>query len=160
MKKEKLEAIKELKSIIDCKQFVLTGSTIMQLQGVADESNDIDIVVMGITPAGEELLKRMVTDHGWHKRNNEKLMLQGTYIFNYHGIKVDIFICDVQGTYDEKLIYDGIIISPIMRLVDAKKSYYRMKDFFQLRKWSKRIFDWTKEEESIAKAEKALDYNE
>lgn len=153
MNTAKLSVIKSLKTILgDVHQFVLTGSTIAELQGLTDKSGDIDIVLIGVPSSTLDLLDRHVKDYPVHSdKTNITLRSKQMFMFKYQGFKIDVFIkCE---DYDSKLVYDGIIISPIMKLVEAKKSYKRLKDIIQLRDWSRRLF---KQEELIPDLEKVV----
>lgn len=130
-----MKVVKELQAILcGCEQFVLTGSTVVQLQGLTGESKDIDITLVKPTDATVEILRNLQKQFPYKGRESKKM-----FILDYHGFKVDIFITEVV-PYDEKLNYDGIIISSIKQIVDVKKSYRRLKDLLQLRAWSMTIY--------------------
>ena len=153
MNTTKLSVSKSLKTILgDVHQFVLTGSTIAELQGLTDKSGDIDIVLIGVPSSTIDLLDRHVKHYPVHSdKVNITLRSKQMFVFKYQGFKVDVFIkCE---DYDGKLQYDGIIISPIMKLVEAKKSYNRLKDIMQLRDWSRKMF---KQEEFMSDLEKVV----
>jgi hypothetical protein len=154
MKAEKLKAIKHLKTLLgDSEQFVLTGSSVIELQGLTSKVNDIDISLVRPSESTLSLLRRLVEDNPVYVSKNAELMQRGIYIFRLESIKsesikVDVFTTE-KTAYDESLNYAGIIISPICGIVAAKKSYNRFKDFKQLKEWASAIFDHSKLEESI-----------
>jgi hypothetical protein len=61
-----------------------------------------------------------------------------TSIFLYDGVKVDIYVG--KRVLEPTLCIDGIYYSTILHIVDAKKSYNRVKDWLQLREISKLFF--------------------
>jgi hypothetical protein len=140
IKEDKFKVIRALKTIFGgCEQFILTGSTVVKLQGFHMLSEgDIDICLYKPSEATMELLRRHVADYPV-RTNNDKLALKGMFLFGFQGWKVDIFITHEK--YDDRLQYDGVILSSVMALVDAKKKYHRLKDILQLRKWAKQIFN-------------------
>jgi hypothetical protein len=153
MKADKLAVIKSLQTILGgVNQFVLTGSTIAELQGLTDKSGDIDIVLIGVPSSTIDLLDRHVKHYPVHQdKVNITLHSKQMFVFKYQGFKVDVFIKEVP--YDDSLTYSGIIISPLMKLVEAKKSYNRLKDVMQLRDWSRKMF---KQEEFMSDLEKVV----
>jgi hypothetical protein len=154
-KAEAFKLVKELKTIFgDAQQFVLTGSIVAGLQGFPTKMNDIDILLINPSEATVAQLKRHVTDNP--RTTKTELMNQGVYLFTFHGQKVDIFV--QSQPLDDKLQYDGIIISPLMSLVQAKQSFWRLKDFLQLRSWAKLMHDPDTESTDIEKLKEGQDY--
>ena len=123
-----MQIIKELKALFPAQQFVLTGSRVIVVQGLEKVAGDIDIIL--VNPAIEtiELLQRIAI-----KRK------PNFYQIRYAGKKADIWISDKPE--DPLLQYDGIIISTVIDIITAKKSYSRLKDILQLRKWALLFFD-------------------
>jgi hypothetical protein len=142
MTREKaFEFVKELKvNFGGAEQFILTGSLVATLQGFGNNFNDFDVILVNPSPSTIELLTRHVKENP-SCRKSEDLMSKGVFLFRYLGNKVDVFIQHTK--YDAKLQYDGIILSPLMELIKAKQSFHRLKDYMQLREWSKMIQDPT-----------------
>jgi len=138
MKPEKLTTIKKLKTLLwDCEQFILTGSTVVELQGLTNTSTDIDIILVNPTEDVKRLISKFV-EASPARPDSVKLMEKGIYSFFENKIKVDVFF-DTQ-KYDASLNYDGIILSPLMPLVAAKKSFHRLKDLLQLKAWAAQFY--------------------
>jgi len=138
MKKEKLEIIKALKTILgDCEQFYITGSTVVELQGLTSLSEDIDIVIVNPSPSCVDLLSRFVADSP-AILNDSYNGKANRYSFKFQGVKIDVFTDSLK--VDSELTYAGIILSSVMQLVHAKKSYHRLKDLKQLKAWSEKLY--------------------
>lgn len=149
MKKEKLEVIKSLKTILgDCEQFYLTGSTVVELQGLTGASNDIDVVIVNPSTACVDLLNRLITDNptGINDNYNGKA---NRFSFMFQGLKVDAFTDSLK--IDNELTYSGIILSSVMQLVIEKKSYHRLKDLKQLKAWSEKLYKHSELESELEK---------
>jgi len=169
---KKIEVVKELQVIFTAEQFVLTGSTIAMIQGVSDQASDIDIILIQPSDASFKMLDRFVSNFGILSAEKAlELKSKGFYQFTYQGFKVDIFVknngkitddiivCDsISDHYDPKLQYDGIIISPLMKLVEAKKGFHRLKDFMQRKAWANKIFDYKLQEQELVTISTSRDY--
>lgn len=139
MKQDKLDILKQLSTIFEAKQFVVTGSTIAALQGLTTKTGDIDIVLIEPKESTIEQLKRFVEQFPIHNAEvNKRLGENKMFVFKFNNQKVDVFI--KYEMYDEKLQYAGYIISPLMRLVEAKKGYCRLKDIMQLKSWAEMMY--------------------
>lgn len=161
MKPEKLTEIKRLKTLFfDCEQFVLTGSTVVEMQGLCSSSADIDIILIEPSTATKNLLRQLVTDLP-AKSNSVKIMEEkGFHSFTDNCFKVDVFIQPkTDGLYDSRLTYDGITLSPIINLVQAKKSHNRLKDILQLRAWAEKLHDPARLIENLISVQTENDYN-
>lgn len=160
MNPEKLKTIKSLKTLLgDSEQFVLTGSTVMEIQQLADKSTDIDIILENPTKAGIELLARLVKDAPANAFS-VKGMEKGRYSFNYQATKVDVFIAPIDAVkYDACLNFDGITLSPVLRIVKAKQSFHRLKDLMQLKYWASKFYKAEEQEAELQKIAVTEDYN-
>ena len=139
MKKEKLELIKKLKAIFgESEQIILTGSTVVELQGLTGVSNDIDLILINPTQSAKDTLVRLVNTSP-ALPGSVKNIERGIYQFVDGGIKVDVFIDSVK--YDSLLNYDGITLSPLKDLIVAKQSYHRLKDLLQLKSWAIQFYN-------------------
>jgi len=134
IQEEKLQTIKQLKTIFGgCDQFILTGSTVLQILGLTTNSDDIDIVLKNVKEDTIELLKRQVKDYPVHKtETNQRLEKDGVFVFRFNGTKVDVFTRDPKD-YNSTLQFEGITISPVKSIVEAKKGYHRVKYLLQLK---------------------------
>ena len=134
-----LEKLKTLKTILPAKEFILTGSTALAYHGLAEltASKDLDIILVEPADSAKEILERLQKENP-----NPKFTGKGTlaYSFIYEGVKVDIWVAKVDA---ENLLStpDGIKVSCIKSIVQAKKSYNRPKDWIQLMQLSSKIFD-------------------
>jgi predicted esterase YcpF (UPF0227 family) len=156
MEATKLQTVKELKVIFgDCEQFVLTGSLIAHLQGFIAEPKDIDIILVNPAVSAERQLERHVKEFATYP-NNQKIIDKGIYCFTFNGTKVDMFV--QKEKYDEKLTYDGIILSSFISIVNAKQSYHRLKDFMHLKAWAEMIFNRKNSEAELTTISAREDY--
>lgn len=153
-----LEKLKTLKTILPAKEFILTGSTAIAYHGLANltESKDLDIILVDPSDSAKEILDRLQKENP-----NPKFTGKGTltYSFIYEGIKVDVWVAKV----DAKNLLstpDGIKVSCIESIVNAKKSYNRAKDWIQLMKIAAKIFDGKLFESKISSISTDDDYPE
>ena len=123
----KLEIIKHYKTILACEQFILTGSTALQYHGLVETSSDIDIILVNPTDECKKIIEKL--EEKSNTQNTYKASV--AYIFEHEGVKIDIFI---ETTKTDCCSYEGVFISPIKKIVEAKKKIARIKDFAQLRK--------------------------
>lgn len=135
----KKEVLRELKVLLQCEQFVVTGSYALQQMGLVTESNDLDIILVNPTDESKNILERFQNE--FPASTKFEYESKG-YIFMKGGLKVDIFVETVRE--ETELMIDGILIAKVNHIIGAKKSYNRMKDWLQLRKLARLFF---KEEE-------------
>ena len=134
-----IDTVKHLKALLPCEQFVLTGSLALHYMGLSPQPNDIDVVLVNPTGESKSILKRLSEEFP----SETKFNYDGKgYIFMLNGVKVDVFFEDKKR--EAHLNIEGVVISTVPKIIEAKKSYNRMKDWVQLRKISRTIF---KEEE-------------
>lgn len=130
--------VKHYQTLLECEQFVVTGSLALKYMGMTDKVGDIDIICVNPTEATVELLKRLQNDNPARTKAPEYKAEQ-LYIFQHEGTKIDVFI--EKNRIDTKLKVENFFISPIDRIVVAKKLYNRAKDWIQLLNMSKKIFN-------------------
>jgi hypothetical protein len=129
---ENLEIIKHYQTIFSCDQFILTGSTALKMYGLVDSASDIDIILVNPTEECKKIIEKL--EEKSNKQNTYKSTV--AYMFEHEGVKIDIFIETVKV---DCCSYEGILINPIKRIVEAKKKIARIKDFAQLRKMASSI---------------------
>lgn len=130
------QKIKFLKSIMDCEQFILTGSQCFKLLGLTEVAHDIDIILVNPTTETKKMLENIQL---LHKAKTKFPYKEKGVIFMYEGVKVDVFF--QTSKIDTKIkAWGEIDLNPIKNIISAKKSYHRVKDWVQLRKMSKVFF--------------------
>lgn len=127
--------------MLGCEKFILTGSNAVELHGIDAQANskDLDIILINPTGAAVETLARFQTEHPNPRFNAQGGALQ--YSFFFEKVKVDVWIQKDAIKEEPLLSYDGVLIASLSAIVAAKKSYNRPKDFVQLMKWARSIFD-------------------
>jgi hypothetical protein len=126
--------------------FIITGSFMYAMQGLAVQVNDIDIL---ITKYDDELkLKLKAISEMWPRPKEwgeEKEYGQPYRFFMPNGVesvKVDIFLLERPDAPYGRLICEDFVISPLMASIGQKASYCRVKDFKALYAISKQIFPY------------------
>lgn len=141
------ETIKQLKTLLPCKKFVITGSYALAAMGIVEpqEVKDLDIVLIIETAHEDEVTKILgrLCDN-FPPIHGKNYPGERTFRFIYNKINVDIFL-RYQDSPGE-LTHKGHYISTVLPLINAKKSYNRSKDWVQLKSLSRVFF---KEEEFI-----------
>lgn len=132
---KKLDIYKHYKTLVVADKFILTGSTVLFLQGLLKkEPGDLDIILVNPDQASIEMLKRV---RGSHNQNpnypDERIEI------THEGVKIDFFVTSSikEETFDTT---DGITMAKVSSIIKAKKSYNRDKDFLDLMVLSKIIF--------------------
>jgi hypothetical protein len=125
------------KAILSCDQFVVTGSFAMFLHGLIDEKNvsDLDIILVNPTPETKILLNKLQEAQPAKTQPGSG---EVSAIFMHDNVKIDVFILDKPVT--NTLIFEGIEVSPVGRIILAKQKYGRMKDWIHLRNMSRLFF--------------------
>lgn len=152
----KIEVFKYYQKIFKSEQMFLTGSTALQMLGLIQNSNDVDIVLVKPDPTTLELLKRLnqpspdIIDS-----ENYELAFQFFHQYNGQQIKVDIFVEKVP---EKVLMIYSIPVSTPLQIVSAKQRYRRLKDIMQLKNIAEQFYtpklleDWLANEQKIAKS--------
>jgi hypothetical protein len=138
MKKEKLEAIKHIRTILKAERFILTGGTVLALNGLKEDNNDIDIILVKPDESAIETTKRLMEESPAETKpyqGNSELIA----IFKYGGYKFDIF---QKEEHSEQTFFSnqGVEIDNVGHIIKAKKRINRMKDWVQLRNISRVFF--------------------
>ena len=136
MDKKKIGLIKELKTVLNCEQFVLTGSTALVELGFDVKSDDLDIILVKPTKESQDILAKYSENY---KADKEVLNYGDSelgYMFKKDGVKVDIFVASKRVDCVEGSLVD---IAKVSHIVKAKKDIGRAKDFMQLMKLSRSI---------------------
>ena len=133
--------IKHYQTILQAEQFVVTGSLAMSFMGLVkkEEVGDIDIILIKPTPETIELLKRLVENQPARTKAPE-YKSEEMFIFQHDDVKIDIF-AQYGNKIETELMVDGFLISPIKRIIEAKRSHNRPKDWIQLLKLSQVFFN-------------------
>lgn len=127
--------IEQLKALLPCEKFVITGSFALSLMGLYDPKKvgDIDIIIVNPTDESLTICDRLQELNPANTKGYSKDM----FIFKHNTHVVNIFVSKKEET---ELEYNGTAISKVSGIVSAKKGYGRMKDWLQLRKLSKIFF--------------------
>lgn len=133
----KKEAINHFKALLQCEQFIVTGSYALQKMGLISEGavGDLDIILVNPTEEAINILARLAEESPVETQFNYP---KKGIILKFNGAKIDFFF-ETQAIVTD-LTVDGVLISPVNRIIDAKKSYNRDKDWYQLRKMSRIFF--------------------
>lgn len=132
------EIIKHFQTLLTCEQFLLTGSKALSLMGLVEKNKvgDIDIILINPTEEAKSILERL-------QANSPAKTSPGSggrvsYIFMHDGVKIDVFI--EREVVNTALSADGVLLNPVNRIIQAKKTSSRMKDWQQLRSMARGIF--------------------
>ena len=129
------ELIKRYQAILPCKDFIITGSYVLNLlMGINGKPGDLDIILVEPTEEAINCLKRLQESFSPELTANPNYP---TKIFRIKEgeVKVDVFPTGKSEPYI--LLDGGIKVSTIMHIISTKKSYNRYKDWKQLRKLSR-----------------------
>lgn len=121
--------IKQLKTLLPCEQFVVTGSYALSKFGLSTKVGDLDLILVNPTEEAINIMKRMSTEF---PAKTKFLYESKGYIFMMYDVKVDAFVqnkCVIT-----EVMVDGVLFATVDHIVKAKKSINRMKDWLQLRK--------------------------
>lgn len=129
------EKIKFLKTLLECEQFVVTGSQALVLMGLAESAADLDIILINPTPATKDVLVRLAEQYPAPTKFE---YVDKGIIFMHEGVKIDVFFLDKKIETSIQTNY-GVDLNPINKIVLAKKTYNRTKDWLQLRNLSRKI---------------------
>ena len=131
-----LEIAKHYKTLLPCDQFLLTGSSALQLYGLVKDGQpgDIDIILINPTSEARDILNRLQTANPANTKPSSDTV---AYIFRHESYKIDVFFETVK--VQQPLTFDGIELNPLSKIVAAKKKANRPKDWLQLRKMSRTI---------------------
>jgi hypothetical protein len=99
-----------------------------------NEVSDIDIILVNPSIESLSILDRLQKDHPAKTVGSGK----SCFIFQHDDLKIDVFIEKTK--IETSLMVNSFLISPILRIINAKKSMSRHKDWIQLRKISRKIF--------------------
>jgi hypothetical protein len=138
METNKFQTVKQLQALLTSKQFVLTGSTVFEAYGLIPKgsSKDIDIVLYEPSEEALKIAQNLQENFPCKKKPFEGSKVK--FIFSYNGFKVDIFITSKKR--ETLITLEGIELSKIQDIIEAKKSSARFKDFIQLRTIARSIF--------------------
>lgn len=139
------ELIKRYQAILPCKDFIITGSYVVNLlMGINGEIGDLDIILVEPTEEAINSIKRLQESLSPELAPNPDYPAK-VYRIMDSGVKVDIFPTNEGKPYI--ILSDGVKVSTLTHIIKSKKSYNRFKDWKQLRKLSRMFF---KEEEFLA----------
>lgn len=137
------ETFKQLRLMLNCEKFIITGSQALKKYGLVTKTDDIDIILINPTKETKELLAKSQQDiPATTKAQFDSEMYENhslLAIFKWNGIKVDVFESDGEPS----LHIDGFEYAMLTNIVHAKLEANRLKDWLQLRKLAA-IF-WTRE---------------
>lgn len=132
--------IKHYQTLLPCEQFVVTGSLAMSYMGLVDRKDvgDIDIILVNPTEESINILKRLAADQP-AKTKAPEYKGESMFIFQHEETKIDIFI--LKTPIETKMKVEGFWISPLQRILQSKKEHNRPKDWIQMMKISRKIFN-------------------
>ena len=131
-----VEIVKHLKTLIDCDQFVLTGSMALSYLGFKKPIKDIDIIAVNIKNI--DLLKKLEEENPPY--NKSQYQSKDIFRFVIDGICIDVFM-QAKKVNTQIQTEDGILLAPINHIVEEKIKMNRPKDHVQLYSLSMEIFD-------------------
>lgn len=103
--------------------------------GLAETAADLDIILINPIPATKDVLIRLAEQYPAPTKFE---YLDKGIIFMHEGVKVDVFFLDKKIETFIQTNY-GVDLTPINKIVSAKKAYNRAKDWLQLRNLSRKI---------------------
>lgn len=140
---KKLALVLKYKELLKADQFVITGSMALYYMGLQNFNSvkDIDIILVNPSEETRTLMEVLVKAHP--PKIVSKYPVQEIYRFSDDGIDIDVF--SIKTLITTKIqTTDGFLISPVPRLVEAKRSMNRLKDWLQLKKMALLIYDESK----------------
>lgn len=146
------DALLHFKRVLNCENFVVTGSFALYKFGLVDEAEDLDIILINATVDAEDILFNLASapesQHLLPKEHHEEYpdSLKLTRIM-YQGIKMDFFFGDCFADRQYFTAANGLVYSTANSIFAAKRRADRFKDWLQLRQIAARIF---REEELMA----------
>lgn len=132
----KKETIKQLQTLLPCKQFVVTGSTALQFHGLVEASSDLDIILVDAPEETKRICDRLQSEC---PAKSKPAGGEVNYIFMYNNFKVDIFLLKEEVPTELKV--DKFFIADLKTIVSAKMRFARIKDWLQLRSLSRFFFE-------------------
>lgn len=154
------DLILKLRTLLPAKDFIVTGSFVLAEYGLMDKSriNDLDIILINPEQSTVDTINRLMADFPAKTKplpitnvttedtSGRKLKAVKSEclkaIFMFDQIKVDVLIMEAMS--EPTLLVNGIKYCTVSHIINAKKSYGRMKDWLQLRDVARLFF---KEEE-------------
>lgn len=122
---EKLDHIKSIMELLPKLKFVLGGSLALQLYGISNESNDIDIILIDPSSTDVDNLKKATY---FLKGSNSSINSSSVYSYKIQDTKVDIFIDTGNKVIDNYPRVHGIPLNTVTEILRYKTSYGRSKD--------------------------------
>lgn len=143
-----IEKLKTLKTLLSSNELILTGSTALAYHGLLkmDEAKDLDLLILNPSDTTKEVLNRLQADYPSSKWREGSPV---SHSFIYEGVKVDVWFLTCHEDAEYLTTSDGVQVSSIGAIVNAKLSIGRSKDWIQLMQLSKRIFDPAKFEAQL-----------
>jgi len=142
-----LQILNHYKTLLECDQFVLTGSAALKHLGLIETCSDLDVILVNPTNATLAMLQRLQEANPAKTAPKpsqitpcEAKAANGAlgFIFMHEAVKIDIFISSK--TIVSEVFVSGILLNPISQIIAAKKKFNRLKDLVQLRYLSRLFF--------------------
>lgn len=135
-----LQKLKTLQTILGSDNFILTGSTALAFHGLANmgECNDLDLIIVNPSATALDVLTKLQLANPSKKHSDTSPV---NYSFLYEGVKVDIWVVQSFDDANPTFTKDGVQLANIASIVKSKLSYGRPKDWIQLMKLSKKIYN-------------------
>lgn len=137
------ETLEQLRAMLTCEKFIVTGTQALKVYGLVKKADDIDIILVNPTRETKEMIVRfqdkMPAQSKAQIANEQYSDHSLLAIFKWNEVKVDVF----ESTGEETLNIDGFEYAMILNIVKAKQQAGRLKDWLQLGRLSS-LF-WTRE---------------
>jgi len=128
------KVIDHFKKLIDCEQFVITGTYALRELRLCKKVNDLDIILVNPSEDSISILDKLKTakvDTGYPENKNQLSVY-------FNDTRIDFFI--LKSSIDVIELKDGLTISTPNNIAKAKRHYNRLKDIIQLQEISEIFF--------------------
>jgi hypothetical protein len=132
--------VKTLQTALSAEDFILTGSMALMYHGLVEKAkvNDIDLILVNPSESA-----RAVLDSLQAANPSPKFRPGGpvNYSFFYEGTKVDVWIKNQREEGEIIMTKEGVQLSSVKHIAQAKKNISRPKDWISLMQIAKQIYD-------------------
>lgn len=124
------QVIEHLQKLIDCDKMVFTGSFALKQMGLSDKVKDIDVLLLKPSSDTISVLSRLHQPHCVPNYPDDP----NQFRIVINNVTVDLFITD-KAEDCLNIYWEGLqlSISKVGHIINAKKSYNRLKDILQLK---------------------------
>ena len=125
------KAISHFKKLLECEQFIVTGSYSFYLLGLINRVTDLDIILVNPTEETRKILERLKVETKSEYPGGNQIRVK------YENMNIDFFS---QASEVKCLNVNGIEIAYPKDTVKAKKQYQSLKHIIQLKGISELFF--------------------